>query len=233
MKKLSLILVLVVLTGCMGTSRLQQTLVGRKGSLVYIHDSEKVADKKSGSLSISRFTVEDVLEANTVVTRKSTFFLPLLLVNVWKQEDHARLGYSQLENDYKQFFRESFIEEMNRSGTYTIQSAPSDLTLEMNIKKIEMSAPINQDGNFIFALFFFAFGSNTTAGPVDVSVVADLKVSKGDAPILVKELKGNFRTNILPGKNANIKDYTTALIECVSMAAKNLNERIVREISSI
>ncbi len=233
MKKISLILVLAFLAGCAGTSSLQHTLEDRKGSLVYVHDSEKIADKKSGSLALSSFTVEDVLASETVVTRKSSFFLPLIFFNMWKQEDQARLGYAQLENDYKQFFRESFIEEMKRSGTYAFLDGRGDLILEVKIKKIEMSAPINQSGNFIFAVFFFAFGSQTTAGPVDVNVVADVQASKAGAVVLTKELKGNFRTNILAGKNANLKDYTTAMIEGVSMAAKDLNEKIVKEINKI
>jgi hypothetical protein len=233
MKKLSLILILALLAGCAGTSSLQRTLEDRKGSLMYVHDSEKIADKKSGSLKLSSFTVEDVLAPDTVVTRKSSFFLPLIFFNMWKQEDQARLGYSQLENDYKQFFKESFIEEMKRSGLYAIRDGQGDLALEVKIKKIEMSAPINQDGNFIFAVFFFAFGSHTTAGPVDVSVDADVKASKGGAVVLAKEVKGSFRTNILAGKNANLKDYTTAMIEGVSMAVKNLNEKIVKEINKI
>lgn len=233
MKKLSLILILVVLGGCAGTSSLQRTLEDQKGSLVYVHDSEKVADKKSGSLAIKSFTVEDVLPPDTVVTRKSSFFLPLIFFNMWKQEDQAQLGYAQLENDYKQFLRESFVEEMKRSGTYAIGDGQGDLNLEVRIKKIEMSAPINQNGNFIFAVFFFAFGSHTTLGPVDVSVDADVQASKGGAVVLTRELKGRFRTNILAGKNANMKDYTTAMIEGVSMAVKDLNEKIVKEINKI
>ncbi len=233
MKKLSLMLILAVLAGCAGTASLQHRLEEGKGSLVYVHDSEKVSDKKAGALSISRFIVDDVLAPNTIVENKSRFVLPLILVNIWKQEDQARLGYAQLENDYKKFFRESFIEELKRSGTYAIRDERGDLILEVTIKKIEMSAPINQHGNFIFALFFFAFGSQTTAGPVDVSVAADVQATRGDAVVLTKELKGNFRTNILTGKNANLNDYTTAMIEGVSMAAKDLNEKIVKEINKI
>jgi hypothetical protein len=233
MKKLSLILILAVLAGCAGTSSLQRTLEGQKGSLVYVHDSEKVADKKAGSLAIKSFAVEDVLPPDTVVTRKSSFFLPLIFFNIWKQEDQAQLGYAQLENDYKQFLRESFIEEMKRSGTYAIRDGQGDLSVEVRIKKIEMSAPINQNGNFIFAVFFFAYGSHTTVGPVDVSVDADVQASKAGAVVLTRELKGRFRTNILAGKNANMRDYTTAMIEGVSMAVKDLNEKIVKEINKI
>jgi hypothetical protein len=233
MKKLSLILILAVLAGCAGTTSLQSTLEDRKGSLIYVHDSEKVADKKSGTLALSSFTVEDVLAPDTIVTRKSSFFLPLIFFNMWKQEDQARLGYAQLENDYKQFLRESFIEEVKRSGTYSIQDGNGDVSLEVKIKQIEMSAPINQHGNFIFAFVFFAFGTQTTLGPVDVSVDADVQASKGGAVVLTRELKGRFRTNILAGKNVNMRDYTTAMIEGVSMAVKDLNEKIVKEINKI
>ncbi len=233
MKRLSLLLILAVLAGCAGTSSLQHTLEDRKGALMYVHDSAKIADKKTGTLAISSFAVGDVLAPDTVVKNKSSSVLPFLFFNSWKQEDQARLGYAQIENDYKQFLRASLIEEVKRSGTYALQDGQGDISLDITIKKIEMSAPINQQGQFIFALFFFAFGSQTTAGPVDVTVDADVRASKGGAVVLTKELQGSFRTNILKGKNAILQDYTIAMIEGVSMAVKDLNEKIVKEINSI
>ena len=233
MKKLSVILLFVVLAGCAGTASLQHLLEEQKGALAYVHDSEKVAEKKAVTLSISSFTVDDVLTLKTVVKRKSTFVLPLLVFNTWKQEDQAQLGYAQLENDYKQFLRESFIDEVKRSSTYIYGEERGDLALDVKIKKIEMSAPISQHGNFIFALYFFAFGTQTTTGPVDVTVEADVQASKGSAVVFTKVLQGSFRTNILEGKNVNLKDYTIAMIEGVSMAIKNLNEKIVKEIDRI
>lgn len=233
MKKLSVILLCAVLAGCAGTASLRYTLEQRKGALAYVHDSEKIAVKKPNTLAISSFTVDDVLTPDTVVKRKSSFVLPLLFFNMWKQEDQARLGYSQIENDYKQFLRESFVEEVKRSGACAYREDRGDVALDVRIKKIEMSAPIIQYGNFIFAVFFFAFGSDTKAGPVDVSVNADVRAIKGSDVVFTRELKGSFRTNILAGKNANLKDFTTAMIEGVSMAIKNLNENIVKEINKI
>ncbi len=233
MKKLSVILLCAFLTGCVASSGLRYTLEQRKGQLAYVHDSEKIAVKKAVALTLKSFTVDDVLTPDTVVKRKSTFVLPLLFFNMWKQEDQARLGYSQIENDYKQFFRESLIEELKRSGVTEYRDDRGDVTLDVKIKKIEMSAPIVQAGNFIFAFFFFAWHSGTKAGPVDVTIDADVRANKGSEVVFTRELRGSFQTNILAGKNTNLKDFTTAMIEGVSMAIKNLNENIVKEINKI
>ncbi len=233
MKRLVLPLLFAVLAGCAGTASIQRTLEDGKGPLVYVHDSAIVADKKAGTLTISSFTVGDVLAADTSVKNKSSSVLPFLFFNTWKQQDQARLGYAQVENDYKQFLRESLVEEFKRNSFYELRNDHGDVAVDVTIKKIEMSAPIYQQGTFIFLVFFFAGGSQTIAGPVDVTVDADVRASRGGDVVLAKELQGSYRTNILKGRNAILQDYTVTMIEGMSLAVKKLNEKIVQEINTI
>ena len=212
---------------------MQRTLEDRKGTLAYVHDSAVVAAKKAGTLTISGFTVGDVLAAETSVMNKASSVLPLLVFNTWKQEDQARLGYGQVQNDYKQFLKESLVEEFKRNSFYELRNNDGDVAIDVTIKKIEMSAPINQQGNFIFLLFFAAWGTQTVAGPVDVNVIADVRASRGGAVVMEKELQGSHRTNVLKGKNAILQDYTLTMIEGMSQAVKKLNEKIVQEINAI
>jgi len=232
MKKLSILFLLIVMSGCAGTTSIQQILEDRKSPLMYLHDTVPVPEKKAGTISIGQFIVADVLPPTTVVTNKSSSIVPLLVYNTWSQEDQARLGYAQLENDYKQFFRDSFIEEIRRSGGYAYKTDSGDLVLEITVHKLEMSAPINQRGFFFFALIVFGGGNQTSIGPVDVVISADVKATKNGSVVLDKKLAGRFRTAVFTAKgNAILQDYTVAMIEGVSMAVKNLNEIIVQEIN--
>jgi hypothetical protein len=233
MKIPALLFLFAVLMGCAGTASIQRTLEDRKGELAYVHDSVIVADKKAGTLTISGFTVADVLSADTSVENKSSSVLPLLLINTWKQEDQARLGYTQIANDYKQFLRERLVEEFKRNSFYELRNNDGDVAVDITIKKIEMSAPIYQQGTFFFLVFIFGGGSQTIAGPVDVTVNAEVRASRGGAVVLAKELQGSYRTNVLKGRNAILQDYTITMIEGVSLAVKKLNEKIVQEINTI
>lgn len=58
MKKLSLILILLILPSCTGTARQQKTLEVKKSPLVYVYDN--VANKKAGSIAISSAYLDKV-----------------------------------------------------------------------------------------------------------------------------------------------------------------------------
>ncbi|HUJ16577.1 MAG TPA: hypothetical protein VL197_01155 [Nitrospirota bacterium] len=233
MKKLFIVALVFLLGGCMGTSHLQTSLTEQKSALLYVFDSGKIDPKTGDSLSIVRYVVDDILAPDTVVKNKSTFVLPLVFFNMWKQEDQAQLGYSQLENDYKQFMKESFLQELKRSGKFVYQDNQGNIALDISVKKIEMSAPILQRGNFLFLVFFFGYSSQTYAGPVDVAIDADVRVNRGGQVVMTREVHGKFRTSILSGSNVKMKDYSTAMTEGLSMAIKDLNEKIVKEINQI
>lgn len=232
MKRLSLLMLLIITSGCAGTTSIQSILEEKKGPLIYLHDTTPLPDKKAGTLSLGKIAVADVLPPSTVVENKTSSVVPLLFYNTWSQEDRARLGYAQIENDYKQFFRDSLIEEIKRSSSYAYKADSGDLVLEVAVDKIEMSAPIYQRGNFFFAIIVFGGGNQTIVGPVDVVINADIKATKSGSLVVNKKVTGRFRTTAYTARgNAIIQDYTVAMIEALSMAVKNLNEMIVQEIN--
>jgi uncharacterized lipoprotein YmbA len=232
MKRISLILVATILAGCASTATLERSIQSRTGALMYVYDSEEVS-KKDRSLVISSFVVDDLFDRSTIVRRKTTFVLPLIVFNMWRQEDDVQLGYSQLKSDYKQFLRGSLIEEIKRSSKYVLTDERPDVSLEVRVRKLEMAAPINQRGLFLFPVFFWFYQSQMSEGPANVTITADIRASKAQAVVLTREVRGTFRTNVLAGKGALLPEYTTAVMQAVSMAAKDLNEQIVAELNGV
>jgi hypothetical protein len=139
----------------------------------------------------------------------------------------VQLGYDRLENDYKAFMRERFLAELKRSGAHELRDGDADLNVSVRIRKIELSAPIRHQGTFFFFFLIFGGGHYYEAGPVNVAVQADVTMERAGAVVLSGAFVGKHATNILAGKDARLPDFTIAMIEGVSMAVKDLNERIV------
>ena len=232
MKKTTMLILAVLLSGCGAAAGIQSTLKDRNGELLYLHDSEKVPDKQGGTVQISSFVVDDILPSETTVREKSGFVLPLLVVNVWKFEYQSSLGSDQLKNDYKKFIQDSFIEELDRRGRYKHVEGHGDMELAVEVKTMTMSAPIVKTGNFLFLLVAWAFGQNTSAGPVSVVVTANVELKKDGKELFNRDFQGKTQTNILAGQHVNLEDFTTSMIEGVSLAIKDLDERIVSGINN-
>jgi len=224
---------MMLIAGCGGAAGLESSLQSQHGSLAYLYDSEKVSVKQGETLRIGSVVVDDVLPTMTSVREESGFVLPLLFVNIWKYEYQSRLGYSQLSNDYKAFFKESFIEELKRSGKFNYVDDHGDMEIDMKVKGISMTAPMRKVGNVIFAVYAVAYSQSIWAGPAEVLVTADAVLKRDGKEIFNQEFRGIGRTGVLQGRNLNISDFTTAMIEALSLSVKNLNENIVREINKI
>jgi len=234
MKPIWLVVLGVMLcAGCGGAPGLESLLKTKSGPLAYLYDSEKVPVKQAGTVRLGSVLVEDVLPQTTSVTEQSGFLLPLLVVNVWKYDYQSQLGQSQLTNDYKTFIKDSFIEELKRSGKYSYVDEHSEIEIDLKIKAISMTAPIRKTGNVIFLLYAVAFNQSYYAGPAEVLITADAVVKKEGMEIFNQEFRGIGRSGVLQGRNINIPDFTTAMIEALSWSVKNLNESIVRAINKI
>jgi len=220
-------LLALMMTGCGVTTNVQNKIVERTGELTYVHDSEPARTMNAVAIAVRSFSVDDVLPPATTVREVDSSTLPLLVYNKWTEDMRAQLGYDRLKNDYKAFMRERFLAELKRSGVHEFREGTADLILTVRVRKLEMSAPIRHEGTFIFLLFIIGGGHYYAAGPVSVAVQADVTVERGGATVLSGTFVGKHVTTILAGNNVQLQDYTVAMIEGVSMAVKDLNERIV------
>jgi hypothetical protein len=225
------VLSVMLVPGCGGAANLESNLQSKTGPLAYLYDSEKISVKPPRTLRVGSVIVDDVLPQTTSVREESGFVLPLLFVNIWKYDYQSQLGYSQLSNDYKAFFKESIIEELKRSGNFNYVEDESEMVIDMKVKAISMTAPMRKFGNVIFAVYAVSYSQSIWAGPAEVLVTADAVLKRRGKEMFNQEFRGTGRTGILQGKHVNIGDFTIAMIEALSSAIKHLNERIVLEIN--
>ena len=224
---------MMLAAGCGGAAGLESSLQIQHGPLAYLYDSEKISEKQPETLRIGSVIVDDVLPQTTSVRQESGFFLPLLLVNVWKYDYQSQLGSSQLSNDYKAFIKDSFIMEVRRSGKFNYVDDHGDMEIDLRIKEITMKAPMRKSGNVIFLLYAVSYHQTIWAGPAEVFVTADAVLKKEGKEIFNREFRGWGKTGMFQAKKPNLEDFTTAMIEALSSALKNLNESIVKEMNKI
>lgn len=224
------LLVITAVTGCTTTANLERTVQARTGGLAYIHDSRK-AEQKDRSLALTSFVADDLFDRATTVKRTSTFFLPLVVFNLFTSQDNIQLGHAQLTTDYRQFFKESLVDELQRSGRYTVTDGQADYALEVTIRKVEVAAPINQRFLLAIPVVIIFWQKAFTAGPADVAVVAEVRLTKAHQTLLNQELKGTYRTSAFA--KGQLPDYATAVMQAVSLATKDLNENIAEALNRL
>jgi formylglycine-generating enzyme required for sulfatase activity len=237
MKKsfLGISLITLLMVGCPGTANIRESLETRKDELFYAHDIGIVTDKIGGTISISSYTVGDVLPPDMLVERTSSLVLPLIFFNMWEHDFQSKLGHSQIINDYKKFMKESLIVEMKQSSKFTYILGQGDLTIDITVKHVDISAPITKKSMFfVIPIYIFAIpggGSNTSAGPAEIAVIADVSLKKDRINIFRKDFHGQHKTGIISVSSGEFEQYTTMMIEGLSFAIKDLNENIIKAIN--
>jgi len=228
---------LVLLVGCVGAGGFESRLASHSGEVMYLHEARATERQPGTTVSLATFTVEQRLPPATTVQRTGGFVVPLLFVNVWRGEYRSTLGAAQISNDYVQFMKDSFAEELKRSAKFAFTDHDGDVQVDVKVTNIEMNAPIVESGNFLFLLIAFGHSRSVHAGPVEVVVSGEAVARKGGQEVLRKPILGGSRTGGLPRKNRTIEDlmadYTAAMIEGLSLAVKRFNDAIVAEVNSL
>jgi hypothetical protein len=225
-----------LLGGCMGTAGLEQRLRGRQGELMYLRQTRAV-ERVAGTVSIDAFAVEHALPAVTTVRRTGGWVVPLVLINVWKGEYECSLGAAQIANDWPLFAKESLVEDLRRGARHALVERGGDLRIDVRITKVAMKAPVVEGGHIAFVPVAGTSGKSIRAGPVDAAVEGEVVARRGGQEVLRKIVAGSARTASLRRKDndfdAYAADFTTAMIEGLSLAVKDFNGAVVDEVNRL
>jgi hypothetical protein len=225
--------VLASLVGCVGAGGYEARMRGTRGELMYLRTAA-ATERVPGTVRVAAVAVDASLPPETTVKRTGGWVVPLLFVNVWKGEYRSELGAAQIANDLGAFVRESLVEDLRRGARYALAEGDADVQLDVRVTRVEMNAPILETGNALVLLLFFSMTSTTTAGPVDVRIEGEAVARRGGVEVLRKPITGRSRSGVLHwGRQMKIEDYTTAMIEAVSLAVKSFNDGVVAEVNRL
>lgn len=225
---------LAALAGCIGAGGYEARMRSAHGELMYLRTTAATIERVPGTVALGAVVVEPALPAETTVKRTGGWVVPLLFVNLWKGEYRSELGQAQVASDMKAFVRDSLLEDLRRGARHAVADRDADLELDVHVTRLALDAPIRENGSAMFLILFFSLSNTTVAGPVDVQLEGEAVVRRGGVEVLRKQIVGRSRSGILQwGRQMKIEDYTTAMIEGVSLAVKSFNDAVVAEVNRL
>lgn len=245
MKKIIIFSVVMILaTGCAETmeTMIERNLANRTEELTYKNTANTPVEKKAGTLSIGSFVVEDVLPPDTTVVKTSGIVVPLLIINSWRYIYQVNMGYDRIINDYKEFIKESFVEEVKQSSILDYVEKQGDFAVDVTVYKIQIAAPIVKSGAVFITPLGAGGGDKFEFGPLAVDVQANVVLRRNDAVLINKNVGGIYKTDIFDPSQESIgqegrqesvdsevliQDYTSFMIDGLSLAISDLNKNIV------
>jgi len=242
MRHLSRILFLTVLStlvlSCTSSSRIQKNMNSKHFSLAYIQDSGIAATKDSVSVRIDSVLFNaNTMPDTTIVKKEKGWFLPLVLVYVWKAQHNCVQGKLMMEEDIPSFCRSSLATEMNRSGRFQVDTlANSPYSLEVSIDEMSTQGPYVSSGFFYFAFYVYGYSYADNAGPAVSKLRVSYKLKKGNELVHSNSFLAEKKTEQIVKRYTNInilqQDYAISMVEACSYNFKRINEQIVTDLNT-
>jgi len=151
----------------------------------------------------------------------------------------VKLGQSSIQEDYTDFFTGSLTDESKRSGCFSVtDQIPNDsvYTLDLTIDSCNTISKYRKNFTFMFLLIAYTYSYSESGSPAETNLQVSAKFSKGSS--LIYEKKYSIKRTqpfINPSRwNSNKlrADFTTNMVEGLSLSTKECIEQIVADINT-
>jgi hypothetical protein len=229
---------LTLIVSCTSSRKIQTNMNSKNYSMIYIMDS-KIADSKN-NISISVDTIlfnSGIMSDATKIKREKGWFLPLIVVYVWKSHYKCSQGKSMIAEDIPTFLKNSLKNEINRSGNFSMGTFNnSDYSIEISIDEIKSEGPYLSSGFIYFAWLAGGYYCTDKAGPAISNLQVSYKLKKGNQ-IMHSNSFSSEKTAEMINKRYNKpkmlqRDYAISMVEATSYNFKNTIELIVNDLNS-
>ena len=227
----------LLLSACSPTKEIYRGLVTQPVSLSYLYDSPAAAQRSSLTVSMTSpdLSAADLRQSSQLEKTKSSV-LPLLVYNRWKSEFTYTLGKTSTQEEITNFIQTAWLAESYRSGLYLPDTnAVADLQLEIEIDSAYARGPYKADGVCIFALVAYSYAEWEYAGPGIAYSRFVYRLKEGEKVLWEKAAESTHSSQLLSNQAETVqklrKDYTTHLVESLSLTFKDNLEEVVEEVN--
>jgi hypothetical protein len=237
MRNIVLAILVLLLVSCSETNMLQSSLRKFNSSVEYLHDSPAtncVRDKQV-YVNISNAPIDSAI----TVSKLKELLLPLIVFDYYNIEMKVNLGQTSIQENYNNFFFNSIAKESNRSGCFNVtdeKTNDSIYTLDLNIDTCITTSNYRKSFVFMYLFFAYSYSYNESGSPAETNLQVSAKLRKGDSLIYEKKyrIKRTQPFVTQPGLNSNNlrSDFTTNMVEALSLSSKNCIEQIVDDVNS-
>ena len=227
----------MLLFACAPTKEIYRGLAKQPVSLSYLYDSPIATQGSSVTVGMSppALSAAGIRQVSHLEKTKSRV-LPLLVYNHWKNEFIYTLGKASAQEEITSFVREAWLAESYRSGLYLPDTnMVADLLLEIEIERAYARGPYKADGVCIFALIAYSYAEWEYAGPGIAYSRFIYRLKKGETVLWEKATESTHSSELLNNQVKTVQklreDYTTHLVESLSLTFKDNIEEVVREVN--
>jgi hypothetical protein len=238
MNRLILLLIPLFFVACSESRMLLESLNKYQSSLEYLHDSKINECDKSAIVSLAVFD-NHAFDSLTSVSKINQKVLPLLIYNYEEINFAVNLGQSSLEQNYYEFFKQSFAMESQRTGCYSFTDNPTDskYTVEIVFDTCKISSKYQRNSTIIFVWVAYSISFQEIGFPAISNLALNVKMKKEDNLIFEKNYSIEKQQ---PFINAQIRDvnklrynFVTNMAESLSLSTKDCIEQIIFDINQV
>jgi hypothetical protein len=236
MRHFTFAFIALFLVSCSGPKSLQSSLLKFNSSIGYLHDSPKSSCPRNNQVYV--ILNNNPLDSITKVSKLHSLVLPFIFFNHFESTMKVKLGQRSIQEDYNSFFVNSLEDESQRSGCFSIPKVltnDSIYTLELTIDTCSTISKYRKSYTFMYLVFAYSSMYSESGSPAETNLQVTAKFRKGDSLVYEKKYSINhsqpFVNQRLINSNNLRSDFTTNMVEGLSLSTKECIEKIVADIN--
>ena len=238
MKYFKILLIPIFLISCSESKMLLKSLNKYQAHLDYLHDSKINDCDKSRTIALVGFD-NQVFDSTTSVSRINHKVLPFIIYNYEESNFAIKLGQNSLEQNYSDFFYESFSAESQRTGCYTLTNNRNDAeyTLEIYSDTCIINSKYQRSNTILFFLFAYSMRFQELGFPAETDLVLTAKLKKSNNLIFEHKYSINKTQPFINAQTRDVNrlhsDFVTNMAESLSLSTKDCIEKIIIDINQV
>ena len=237
MRNITIAILAVLLVSCSGPKKLQSNLQKLNSSIEYLHNSPTSSCPRSNQVYININNAP--LDTFTTASKLSGLVLPFIIFNHFETTMKVKLGQSSIQENYNDFFTGSLIDESKRSGCFNvskIKTTDSIYTLDLTIDTCNTISKYKKSYTFMYLFFAYSWYYSESGSPAQTNLQVSAKFRKGNSLIYDKKYSIKriqpFVNPINANSNKLQSDFSTNMVEGLSLSTKDCIEQIVADINT-
>ena len=237
MRNITIALLALVLVSCSETKMLQKSLRTFNSSISYLHDSPTSSCPRTKQVLIN--IQNTPLDTVTTVSRLPGLVLPFIFFNYFETNLKVKLGQSSIQEDYTNFIKSSLSEESKRSGCFSVTNQitnDSTYTLDLTIDSCNTVSKYSRTYMFMYLVIAYSWSWSESGSPAETNLQLSAKLRKGNTLLYEKKYAVRrtqpFINSTRVNSNKLRADFTTNMVEGLSLSTKECTEQIVADINT-
>ena len=165
--------------------------------------------------------------------------LPLIFFNYFETNLKVKLGQSSIQEDYNNFFTGSLTEESKRSGCFSVTNRATNdsvYTLDLTIDSCNTVSKYRRTYMFMYLVIAYSWSWSESGSPAETNLQVTAKLRKANSLIYEKKysIKRSqpFINSTRLNSNKLRADFTTNMVEGLSLSTKECTEQIVADLNT-